>query len=264
MDKPLTTLIYSDQKNQVCWQGYNFSESNAFNTFMSKVVAARLYDDEGTIEFENHLKGLVATDFAQDNIKQILEAEVKEERSWAVGEAIAEAWLSINNSIIWPWNMERDKRTPKASLPGADLVGFYVANSITRLVLGEVKTSGEKRYPPQVMSGRSGIEHQIDKLATQPGLIATLLKWLWPRCKYTSFKVHFDTSVAAYLESGNKAVSLFGVLIRDTDTNEQDLKDRGSSLGMSIKHPTTCNLIALYIPCSIADLPDKLKEGDSL
>lgn len=264
MSGMLATLIYNEQKNQVRWQGYKLLEGAPFDSFMSDHVAARLFDQEGLSDFEAHLRGLAVTDFAQDSLRQILSAEVEEERDWAVGEAIAEAWLSIKYNIVWPWNMERDKRTPKSSLPGADLVGFHVTNTQTLLVLGEVKTSGENRYPPQVMSGRSGgIGHQIDKLATKPELIATLLKWLWPRCKYTSFKPHFDSSVMTYFQSGNKAVSLYGVLIRDTDVNELDLKGRGFSLGDSIVPPTTCNLIALYIPGTIADLPCKAKGGDA-
>ena len=264
MSGMLATLIYNEQKNGVCWQGFNLLEGTTFDSFLSNHVAARLFDQEGLSDFETHLRGLALTDFDQDSIRQILSAEVEEEPDWAVGEAIAEAWLSNKYNIVWPWNMERDKRTPKASLPGADLVGFYETNTEIRLVLGEVKTSSEKQYPPQVMSGRSGgMGHQIDKLATKPELIATLLKWLWPRCKNTTYETHFDASVMTYFQSGNKAVSLYGVLIRDTAVNELDLKGRGFSLGDSIIPPTTCNLIALYIPVKIADLPCKVKGGDA-
>ena len=37
----------------------------------------------------------------------------------------------------FPWNSDRDKRTPKASLPGADLVGFIENGDEVVLVLGE-------------------------------------------------------------------------------------------------------------------------------
>ncbi|NCC61037.1 MAG: hypothetical protein EOM12_08860 [Verrucomicrobiae bacterium] len=56
-------------------------------------------------------------------------------------EALAEAWLEKEHKVIWPWNMERDKRNANASLPGADLVGFVENGSEIRLILGEVKSS---------------------------------------------------------------------------------------------------------------------------
>lgn len=234
-------------------------DCDEFASFLGTDVAARLLDYEGRDEFQSHLRGLAGTGFSQDSLNAILSADVDEERTWAVGEAMAEAWLSIADNIIWPWNMERDKRTPKASLPGADLVGFCTDNGKTRLVLGEVKTSGEAKHPPQIMSGRSGMVHQIEGLAHQLGVVGRILKWLWPRCKNTKYQHSFDAAIRTYLESGNKAVSLYGILIRDTCCNEMDLKSRGLSLDSSISSPTSCDRIALYIPFKITELPHRIK-----
>ena len=179
-----------------------------------------------------------------------------------MGEAVAEAWLSREHKVIWPWNMERDKRNAYASLPGADLVGFLESGADTRLVLGEVKSSSEKKYPPQIMSGRSGhMGHQIDNLALNPGTINQLLKWLCPRCKNTEFETYYNKSLSLYFNSGNKAVSLFGVLIRDTKPNKLDLEKRGKALSNTLNTPTTCNLLALHLPCKITELPERVKGG---
>lgn len=264
MSEALATLVYEGQEKQVCWQGHRLTDNAAFDSFISNNVASRLNDEEGSNEFESHLRGLSLTGFGRESLEAILDADIPEERDWAVGEAIAEAWLNNKHNVVWPWNMERDKRNPKASLPGADLVGFIQRDTEVHIALGEVKTSGEEKYPPQVMSGRSGgMTHQIDNLAKNLGTIYQLLKWLWPRCKTTNFESYYTASVAAYFNSGNKAVSLFGVLIRDTQANELDLKNRGKSLGRSIDSPTCCTLIALYLPCAIAELPDKVKGGES-
>ena len=159
--------------------------------------------------------------------------------------------------------MERDKRNAKASLPGADLVGFVVNGTDARLVLGEVKTSTEKKYPPQVMSGRSGhIGHQIDNLANNLGTVTQLLKWLYYRCKNTEFETLYNTSAILYFNSGNNAVSLYGVLIRDTEANELDLKARGTALSSALNIPTSCHLLALHLPCKITELPEKVRGGD--
>jgi hypothetical protein len=238
------------------------TDGDGFYTFMNTDVASRLHDEEATDEFEAHLRALPTTGFGRDNLNELLLAEIPEERDWAIGEAIAESHLEREHHVVWPWNMARDKRTPKASLPGADLVGMEVNESDIRLVLGEVKSSSEDRYPPQLMSGRSGhMGHQIDALATDLGLILGLIKWLWFRCKNTEHQSLFDAAVAAYLNSGSKSITLFGVLVRDTQPTELDLKTRGQKLAVLLQDPTTCHLIAIYLPCAISDLPAHVSGG---
>jgi hypothetical protein len=256
-------VAYEDSDQQVSWQGISVADGDRFNSFMSNDVSSRLQDEEGASEFTSYLRSLATTGFAIDSLNEILAAEIPEEREWAVGEAMAEAYLTRKHNITWPWNMERDKRTPKASLPGADLVGFEICGQDVRLVLGEVKTSSDANTPPNVMNGRSGMAHQIDKLASDLGLICQLLKWLWPRCKGSQYQSLFDAAVAVFLESGNKDVALFGVLIRDTAPNELDLKARGQSLAETLSAPSTCQLIALYLPCAIVDLPARVLGGQS-
>lgn len=235
------------------------ADGDEFNAFMADDVASRLYDEPGKIDFTSHLNSLASTGFAQDSLQAILEAEHPEERDWAVGEAMAEAWLSREHDVIWPWNMERDKRTPQASLPGADLVGFVIQGSETRLVLGEVKCSSDSNAPPNVMTGRNGMTRQIESLATDIGLLYTLIRWLQPRCSGNNAEPHFNAAIGLLLKSGNRAMTLFGLLVRDTQPDERDLRGRGQHLGKLIKAPANCFLLALYLPCSIASLPDRVQ-----
>lgn len=259
----LTIMHYRAQDQQVSWHGVSLGGRDKFNAFMTTDVASRLHDKEGTSAFETHLRGLANTGFARDSLNKILAADIPEERDWAVGEAMAEAYLSREHQITWPWNMERDKRTPKASLPGADLVGFEIVGAVVRLALGEVKTSTDPSTPPNVMNGRSGMIHQIDNLATNLSLINQLLRWLLPRCKGTRHEASFNAAITLFLNSGNKAIALFGVLVRDTQPNEQDLRARGLALAQSLQSPTTCHLVALYLPCTVPDLPKLVSGGGS-
>lgn len=259
----LVTIIYDEQDQQVYWRGVSMSDGEMFNSFMATDVASRLYDEEGSIAFEAHLRGLANTGFARDSLNAILSSSVPEDRDWAIGEAIAEAYLSREHGITWPWNMERDKRHPYASLPGADLVGFEIIGSNIRLALGEVKTSADLDTPPSVMNGRSGMTHQIDNLANNLSIINTLLKWLLPRCKETKHEGSFNTAIGLFLDSGNKAIALFGVLIRDTKPNELDVQARGRTLARTLQSPTTCQLISIYLPCTITDLPTNVSRGKS-
>lgn len=260
---PLLTIRYQDNNRQVSWCGVKMEEGKGFNALMSGNVASRVNDTKGRDEFNACLRGLANTGFARESLDAILEAEVPEERDWAVGEAMAETYLTCEYEIHWPWNLERDKRNPRASLPGADLVGFRIAGEDVRLALGEVKTSTDVRTPPGVMSGRSGMKHQIDNLAKDLSLIRQLLYWLLFRCKGTVYEASFNAAVALFLESGNKAVSLFGVLIRDTRPHVLDLQARARTLAGSLEVPTTCHLTAIYIPCAIADLPARAEGGVS-
>jgi hypothetical protein len=263
MESPLTTVSYEASDRQVTWRGVSMADGAPFQTFMTNDVAARLNDEEGAKEFEVHLRGLANTGFARESLNEVLAADIPEERDWAAGEAIAEAYLAREHNIAWPWNMKRDMRTPKASLPGADLVGFETCGNNVRLALGEVKTSADGRTPPNVMSGRSGMTHQIDNLANNLSLITQLLRWLLPRCKRTAHEASFNAAVTLFLCSGNKAIALFGVLVRDTQPNELDLQARGRTLAAAIHNPTSCHLIAIYLPCGIADLPARVSGGAS-
>ena len=198
----------------------------------------------------------------RDSLETVLAAEVLEERKWAGGEALAEAYLIESRDVIFPWNMERDKRNPFGSLPGADLVGFIGNESGYRLVFGEVKTSSEDTCPPQIMSGRSGqMGHQIDKLACDLMTVCQLLKWLHPRIKGSQYQDAYDQSCINYFNSGTKLVVLFGILIRNTQPNERDLSVTGKKLRNKLALPMQCDLLALYLPWNADRLISSIRQG---
>jgi hypothetical protein len=254
--------VYDNTQDVIHWQGIQFDNCDEFKAFMRKDVASRLHDEAGKADFTSHLNSLASTGFAQESLQAILQAEQPEEHGWAVGEAIAEAWLSREHGVVWPWNMERDKRTPKASLPGADLIGFITKGAEIRLLLGEVKSSSENKAPPQVMSKQEGMARQLESLATDKTLLNTLIRWLQPRCHGNPiYQPFFDSAFMLLLQSGNKAVAFFGVLVRDTRPDELDLSSRAQHLSSIIKPPANCNLFALYLPCSISSLPKLVKRS---
>jgi len=263
MSLSFTSVVYEDN-NQSCvsWSGLQCSNNDQFSKFLTTKVASRLDDSEGNDEFRSHLNGLALTGLGKDSLAEVLNADHPEERAWAAGEALAEAYLEEEEDIVFPWNMERDKRNPFGSLPGADIVGFVGDDTDCRFVLGEVKSSSEHRYPPQIMSGRSGhMGHQLDNLAGNLTTICQLLKWLLPRVKNTVYQPKYDQAAASYFNSGNKKVKLFGVLVRDTEPNASDLSGRGSAVRQELSVPTNCRLIALYLPFGLDQLIDQIREG---
>lgn len=255
-------VAYQSRHGCASWQGESAVAGNELNAFLSGPVAARLNDTEGGEELRSHLRGLSLTGMGHQALEEVLAADVPEERDWAVGEALAEAILEEHHDVVLPWNTERDKRNPFASLPGADIVGFQRDGDSHRLALGEVKCSSEGQWPPQVMSGRSGgIGHQLDSLASNLGTICQLLKWLLPRVKGTAHEGSFNNACSRYFNTSRRDVTMFGILIRDKDARELDLQARGLSLGRSLQAPSRCQLLALYLPWPISQLPAAIQQG---
>jgi hypothetical protein len=252
---------YQATEGCVTWQGECAQDGPALGEFLQGPVAARLNDAEGGKALSEHLHGLSLTGMGQAALQEVLAAEVPEMRDWAAGEALAEAMLETHHDVVLPWNTERDKRNPFASLPGADIVGFQREGGSHRLALGEVKCSSEAKSPPQVMSGRGGMTHQLDTLATNLGTICQLLKWLLPRVKNTAHEPAFNAACTRYFNSERRDLALFGVLVRDQAARESDLQVRGRQLAGSLQAPTCCRLIALYLPWPIAQLPQAIAQG---
>lgn len=254
--------VYSFTHGCVSCQGEFALDGDELGSFLRGPVAARFSDAEGGDELRSHLRGLDLTGMGQQALEEVLDADVPERRDWAAGEALAEALLEAHHDVVLPWNTERDKRNPFASLPGADIVGFQRDGNSHRLALGEVKCSSEAQWPPQVMSGRSGgLGHQLDTLASNLGTICQLLKWLLPRVKKTPHEGSFNNACERYFNSGRQDLALFGVLVRDQEAKETDLQARGSILGGRLQLPTRCHLIALYLPWPISQLPVAIQQG---
>jgi len=255
-------VVYQSTHGCVSWQGERALEGDDFKGFLNGPVAARLYDAEGGVDLRNHLRGLSLTGMGHQALEEVLAADLPEERDWAAGEALAEAMLEEHHNVVLPWNTERDKRNPFASLPGADIVGFQRDGDSHCLALGEVKCSSEEQWPPQVMSGRSGgIGYQLDALARNLGTICQLLKWLLPRVKGTSHEGSFNQACTRYFNSERRDVALFGILIRDKEPRETDLKARGRNLGRSLQLPSRCQLLAIYLPWPISQLLAAIQQG---
>jgi hypothetical protein len=260
MGVPFADIVYDEPDICVSWHGEKFHADKDFTAFLGEQVKARLDDDAGEENFQTCLRGLDLTGMGRTCLEEVLNTKVPESRAWAMGEAFAEAWLTECYKIEFPWNMERDKRHPFASLPGADLVGFQKIGDKFHLVLGEVKTSGENKSPPQVMSGRSGMVHQLDNVANDLRLVRELISWLYHRTRGGTYEQAFKSSCINYFESQAKDIVLFGILIRDTAPNEQDLSGRGQALRRKLSAPTQCHLIALYLPWDIGHLGVYIRE----
>ena len=254
------TPRYSGAHGSAVWYGLEIEDSSSFESYLKSEVGNRV-SDAGS-GFASDLRALATTDMATNRLEVFLNA-VPAVESWEIGEALAECVLETetNATICWPWNSVADRRTPRASLPGADLVGFLVDGDEAWFVFGEVKTSQDDRTPPNVMNGSGGMAWQLEQEAIDQSIQRTLLAWLYARCKAEPFLSHYRKAAQRFVQSGLKDFRLYGVLLRDTPHNELDLKSRGTHLGTQVKAPATVTLFAWYLPVKIDQWPKVLKDG---
>lgn len=246
---------YINQHLSVEWQGYIVNNNDIYQTFMENNVRERLNDIAGQDIVESHLRPLASTGFEIANLEILLNARAQEERDWAVGESFSEAMLENQIGAIFPWNHTRDLRNENSSLPGADIVGLINDGGQYKLLLGEVKTSEENRYPPQVITSRHGIANQLETLGTNETRLMTLISWLLFRCKATEYETSFNEAFQFLIQNTNKGIYLVGILVRpNIVANENDLQRRGVLLG-NIFNGTTAKILlqAYYLPHSLND-----------
>lgn len=219
---------------------------NELNAAIDGRVAAVVFDDEGKANIGEILAGLAETEFEQAGLRRVLEDPDKIE-DWRVGEAIAEAYLSDHRSCSFPWPDGRDERKSGSSLPGADLVGFGIDEEGDCFAFGEVKTSREGKYPPGAMHGRTGLKRQLEDLRDNEAIRKDLVKYLGHRAKLASWRARFARAASRYL--GNTSdVQVYGVLVRDVEPHQDDLRVRVDDLGTGCPEGMRIELLALYLP----------------
>lgn len=247
---------YSGSKDCAQWCGHVVADEGRFRAYVAGRVKPRVEDDEGHEPFAAELRAMATTGMATEFVEMLLRA-VPVEKSWAIGEALAECVLADdeNRQICWPWNLVRDRRTPRASLPGADLVGFCKEGEAVLLLFGEVKTSSDAHAPPKVMHGSAGMVWQLRDEATRLDVQHALLKWLRARCECPEHRQLYCAAVQRYVRSGGREILLVGILLRDTEPNELDVAVRAEALAASLASPTRIELAAWYLPVPIKDWP---------
>ncbi len=220
-----------------------------FDEAISGLVSTLVFDDEGKADIEQLLAGLAETEFAQEQLEKAL-ADPDDIEGWRVGEAIAEAYLTEHRDCLFPWPDGRDERKSGSSLPGADLVGIQHDAKGDRFVFGEVKTSGEAKHPPGAVYGRTGLKQQLEDLRDKVEIRRDLFKYLAHRAKNSPWLDRFKAATKRYLKNTSD-VQLFGVLVRDVDPHEDDVRVRVEKLGDNCPAGTEVELLALYLPAGV-------------
>jgi len=256
-------IVYGENEGRASYEGIKLG--NNFKEYLITRVKEKLYDLEGTRSLIEKFESVASTDFEKQQLVEIFSVTSNIEK-WKIGEALAECYLEDFEKARFYYPPSRDTRSPKANLQGADLVGFIeLANNFLTFLFGEVKTSEDKNSPPQVMYGSSGMTDQLSNIKNNPTVQKTLIKWLGVKVqnlpKDNPFKRDYERALKVYLqEISEDKYFLAGVLVRDTEPKETDLRTRYKSLKTGINQELRLKLIALYIPIPIKDLEKYITE----
>lgn len=182
---------------------------------------------------------------------QSLRDESVDVQAFRVGEALAEVVLQQHFSCRFYWNELRDARNPKGNKTVADLVGFIEIGNEVLFLFGEVKTSSETQSPPQVMTNPTGIEQQLRDLYQDPKKRLILISYIQNKISLVGnedFKADFNNAIKTYYHQNAGKYLLYGVLVRDTEVNENDIKPSYERLKEEILEPIGLKLLAIYVP----------------
>lgn len=250
-------IAYETTNKCTAYQGIILKDG--FEEYLSSRVRERFYDIEGTKLLIEEFENIASTGFEKTLLVNIFSISPPLE-DWKIGEALAECYLEDFEGVKFYYPPSRDARNPKANIQGADLVGFIDIDEETTIFLfGEVKTSGEKSSPPQVMYGESGMINQLRNIQNNPDLRKSLIRWFGFKVKSLSdedpFKKDYQKALKMYLKEGAEyKYFLFGILIRDTTPRNTDLGSGYKSLKNNLANGAQLKLIALYIPMPIKDM----------
>ena len=243
---PAGSRAYAVASPPVEAEGVTFSDADLDHTLAQRLPPI-LSDSAGTRQIEDLLGGVANTAFAADNLRAALKP-THTVYDWQVGEAMAEAYLTDHRQCEFPWPSGRDLRNPEASPAGADLVGFQSHKGSVRFAFGEVKTSTEAKWPPQVVTGRHGLAKQLEELRDSKQVKNHLaIVYLAHRASRADWGSRYRQAAARYL-ARDSDVSLFGVLVRDVEPKREDLASRTDLLATNCPSDTSIELRALYLP----------------
>ncbi len=258
---------YNVDSSPVLARGRSYIEKEVGDA-LDGPVGSLIRDDTGHETVKELLIGLAETGFEKDNVNRILTHQRVPE-DWRVGEAMAECHLRDHRACYFPWPAGRDQRNPDSSPAGADLVGFQqtaVKGQDFRFAFGEVKTSNEEKWPPQVMYGRHGLVQQLETLRDDVAAKDNLVKYLAHRAPGERWQEQYNVSAKRYLADSTD-ISLFGTLIRDVSPDASDLRTRARALAKGCPKRTSVELLAMYLPRnSISGIGRRVppaKEGDN-
>jgi hypothetical protein len=240
-----TTFVFSASKANISYLGLRITDPGDCIDWLSTAVRARAYDAEEAESFETLLH---AEGFDTSQLFAAITAPDEPLTEKDLGESMAELALQQLHHAVWFTNRRRDMRSVRASLPGADIVGFVPCeDGGHRLIFAEVKTSSDPKVPPAVMYGETGLQYQLYKLATDARILKQLLRYTFARVRGTEMMPVLREALVRLDKEFMSGAQLVGVLVRDTPVAEKDASHHAGLLAAQLPASNNMSLIALYV-----------------
>ncbi|WP_077701903.1 hypothetical protein [Virgibacillus dokdonensis] len=248
MDEYMQEVYYKPfGEINVTYRGLLFFEGK-FQEYIATRVKHKFADTDWVKGLaEEAEKGLMDTGFTAENLIDIFTSR-EVENSWRIGEYLAESVLEDRRGAKFYYNHSRDAKNPMGNDTGADLVGICDVDGETVFLFGEVKTSSDKRRPPNVVYGKTGMIYQLETLRDKEEKRNDLVKWIWGKATMIKgeFKQRCIAALHNYHQSKREKVKLVGVLVRDTEVSEKDLQTRAKTINKNIPNEMDIELIGIY------------------
>ena len=237
-------LEYKETYENIQVEGFSTSGENC-KAYLANRVSSKITEADSSEQLRSHLAELETTGFNSGELfAQTIDSQLHV-KDWEIGEAIAETVLEDEHEAMFPWETGWDKRTLKANLPGADIVGFQHKKA-PRFIFGQVKSSSETRVPPQIInSSNDCLKNQMHHLLHKPSERMQLIAWLLLRVKGTDWMSAFKEALENYAQ---KDYCIVGVLVSGGRTaNPKDL----TGICTDIQHTNKecdMSLLGYYLP----------------
>lgn len=252
-----TSVLFKSAKNNVSYIGLRVTNPEDCVNWLNGPVRARAYDAEEITALEDFMR---VEGFDNSELYAAITTSDEQLTEKDIGETMAELALQARMQAIWPTNRRRDMRSVRASLPGADIVGFAPCEGEGhQFIFAEVKTSSDKKAPPAVMYGDKGLEYQLHTLATDRVVLRRLLIYSYSRVRGTPLMKEWREAFACLANDYPGGAKLVGVLVRDTMPQEKDVSHHASILSGKLPESDNISLMALYICVQAKDWPQHCK-----
>lgn len=234
-----------DEVGNVQYEGVSFAK-NEFPAFLRQTISPAYRDEKYNAQMK--AVAIEMTGFDSANLQAVFDTMSKVS-NFRIGELVAEKIVESRYNAKFTYNSDRDLKNPNSNNTGADLVGFIeMGDGAINFLFGEVKTSEEEAAPPGVMYGSTGMIDQLAELGTRPDKLNSLVKWIFLKCRLDK-DLLVQKCIREAMQNYAKdrsSVRLIGVLVRDTNPDELDLKNRYNDLKRKIAGRHNVQLLAVY------------------
>lgn len=202
--------------------------------YASTRVYDRYHDVRRAQEIAEQFSALSHTGF-DDIIKRM--SLRRDNREYSIAEALAECFLEDYGYAKFPYVAARDNKNPKTHQNGADLVGFFYLQNFVYFLFGEVKFSGETKYPPTVVRKSGQLMTQLQDIDSNADQRDNLITWLAQKVSRTDHWNNYLQAYELYYKDETK-IKIIGALVRSVDHNPKDI--------VGVFEQIICNLRSEY------------------